>query len=216
MKKIIISKKEIINYNKQIFTIEDVIEEQIFRRHFGYINYDFNKPLKECTRPTEEHRIYAYLSEKVENTTILDVGTLWGKSARALSMNKTNRVITFDIVKPTSYDYLISLGIDSRIGNFMEDSSIDYSNIDIILIDVDPHDGLQEPPMLEFLERKNWSGLLLLDDICTDKAIDMRFPGMRIFWDNIKQEKYDLTDIGNPTGTGLVNFGNKFEIEIID
>lgn len=36
---------------------------------------------------------------------------------------------------------------------------------------------------------------------------------MEKFWENIQQEKYDLTDIGSPYGTGLVTFGVAIKIE---
>ncbi len=33
----------------------------------------------------------------------------------------------------------------------MEDETINYDEIDLMTLDVDPHDGVQEPPMIEFL-----------------------------------------------------------------
>jgi hypothetical protein len=37
---------------------------------------------------------------------------------------------------------------------------------------------------------------------------------MRKWWDEIQEEKYDVSDVAHSSGTGLVNFGNKFKIEI--
>lgn len=91
----------------------------------------------------------------------------------------------------------------------MEDRTIDYSQVSIIMIDVDPHDGVQEPPMIEFLEKINWSGLLIFDDTKTDT-----FPDLKKYWDSLNYEKYDLTDVGHHSGTGLINFGNKHTITI--
>jgi hypothetical protein len=85
------------------------------------------------------------------------------------------------------------------------------------MIDVDPHDGVQEREMYDFLKNKNWSGLLILDDILDNWSV--RIPGakpqeMRKWWDEIQEEKYDVSDVAHSSGTGLVNFGNKFKIEI--
>ena len=106
-------------------------------------------------------------------------------------------------------EYLKKNNIELRIGNFMEDD-IDYSKIDLILIDVDPHDGLQEPPMIEYLVNIGWEGLLLLDDI-----MFAQYPVMQKMWYNLPYEKYDITEVGHYSGTGLLNIGNKFELQFI-
>jgi len=156
-----------------------------------------------------EFRLYAYLSEKVNYTTILEVGTRHGGSTVALSANPSNDVITYDIIHWDTHDMLDKINIQAHIGNFMEDN-IDYTDISIVMIDVDPHDGLQEPPMLQFLLDQEWSGLLLLDDI------GPLWPAIQAWWDSLPYEKYDLTDIGHYSGTGLVNIGNKFTISVVE
>jgi hypothetical protein len=158
-----------------------------------------------------EFRLYSYLSEKVNNSTILEVGTRHGGSTCSLASNPNNKVISYDIMHwDTTHNHLKKDNVDLRIGNFMDDETIDYSNISIIMIDVDPHDGIQEPPMLRFLEEKDWKGLLLLDDI-TDE-----WPAIKKMWDELPYEKYDLTDIGHWSGTGLINFGKTYDIKIVD
>jgi hypothetical protein len=158
---------------------------------------------------TSEYRLYAYLSEYFDDTTILDIGTRTGGSGLALSWNPNNRVISFDLVRWPSHDHLKKDNLDLRIGNFMEDETIDYDDVSIIMIDVDPHDGVQEPPMLEFLREKNWNGLLLLDDI------GPIWPAIEAMWNEIPEPKFDLTDIGHFSGTGLVVFGDEYEVEVV-
>ena len=51
--------------------------------------------------------------------------------------------------------------------------------------------------ILDFLIDNNWHGKLLLDDINLNQE-------MKNFWNGISHEKYDLTDIGHWSGTGLV------------
>ena len=55
--------------------------------------------------------------------------------------------------------------VEFKIQDFREDDTLDYDNISIIMIDVDPHDGTAEEEMFEYLEEKGWKGLVLLDDI---------------------------------------------------
>jgi hypothetical protein len=63
--------------------------------------------------------------------------------------------------------------------------------------------------MLEFIKNTGWNGLLILDDI------GMMFPNMNSWFSTIEAEKYELSNsIGHYSGTGLVNLGNLYDIEI--
>ena len=155
-----------------------------------------------------EYHLYAYLSHLVNNTSILDIGTLFGGSALALSDNHNNSVISYDLMSiethiPGNFE---KENIVLEVRNFMEDD-LDYSNVDFILIDVDPHDGKQEPPMIQFLVDKGFEGLILLDDIL--------LPGITPMWNSLEYEKYNVTEIGHYSGTGILNIGKKFELEFI-
>ena len=55
--------------------------------------------------------------------------------------------------------------------------------------------------------KESYKGFVLLDDIKLNT-------GMYDFWNNIEEEKYDLSDIGHETGTGLVNLSDE-EVKII-
>ena len=84
--------------------------------------------------------------------------------------------------------------------DFRDDDTIDYDNVEIICIDVDPHDGKQEVEMIQFLKDKKWSGTLLLDDIHKNSEMDN-------FWDSLdfsEDVKYDITHIGHSSGTGVI------------
>lgn len=199
--KLIIDKNEIKNISTLIMQSE--LKNNIW---YNNNNYDYETvgiPGK------HEYNLYSYLSNKFNDTIILDIGTGGGGSAVAFSQNKKNKVITYDLIDRAS-QYVSKENVEFRFGNFMEDKEIDYNNVSIIMIDVDPHDGLQEPPMFKFLEEKGWSGLLLLDDIGID------WLDMWKMWNSLPYEKFDVTDVGHYSGTGLINFGKKYEIEIVN
>ena len=156
-----------------------------------------------------EYKLYSYLAKLVGGVYILDIGTLFGGSALALSAASDLLVISYDLMKIETHEpgALKKDNIELRVANFLE-NNIDYQYCNLIVIDVDPHDGLQEPPMVEFIIKQGFAGLIILDDIHLNSA-------MNEMWDNFKYEKYDATEVGHFSGTGLLNIGNKFELEFI-
>ena len=159
------------------------------------------------TAGQSEYRLYAWLSSQFDNTTILDVGTRTGGSALALSYNDKNQVISYDLVEQGASSAIKKENITFKIQDFREDDTLDWDNISIIMIDVDPHDGVQEVEMMEFLNEKGWKGIMLLDDIGPG------WPEVQDMWDAIEEPKIDVTPVGHMSGTGLVNFGSKHDID---
>ena len=79
----------------------------------------------------------------------------------------------------------------------------------IILLDIDPHDGIQEKKFTDYLKKINYQGYVLCDDIFLNE-------GMKNWWESLDVEKYDVTEIGHMTGTGIINFYKNGDFEIID
>lgn len=154
-----------------------------------------------------DYPFYAYFSTLIDYTTILEIGTYRGGSACMLSYNEKNKVITYDIKNfiPQKID---RKNIDFRIGNFMNDD-LNYSKIDMICLDVDPHDGTKETEIFHFLEQEWPGGLMVLDDIHNNS-------GMENFWNNIdgdRHQKIDISELAHgPYGTGLLSFNRKYEV----
>jgi hypothetical protein len=157
---------------------------------------------------TSEYKLYSYLSTFFNDSIILDIGTRVGGSALALSYNPNNKVVSYDLVEQGASS-IKKDNITWKIMNFMEDEEIDWNNVSIVMIDVDPHDGSQERIMMDWLREKGWGGILIHDDI------GPLWPDIESMWNEIPEEKFDVTDIAHMSGTGIVNFGNAHEITII-
>lgn len=154
----------------------------------------------------QPYKLYAYLSTFFENTTILDIGSEWGNSALSFSYNPNNTIMSYDI-EDKGADKITRENIIFKTMDFMQDDTIPWDNVSIVMIDVDPHDAKQEPGMLQFLYDKGWSGILIFDDIG-----DM-FQDMKHWFASIDEQKWELDHhIGHYSGTGLINFGGKHEI----
>ncbi len=196
MKKITINRKEILD--------EDITGLSKYQEGWCDPSYiSWNQPAGHT-----EYKLYSYLSKKVNSPIILDIGTLFGGSALALSANDKSKVISYDLVELSTHEHLIKNNIEFRVGNFMEDD-YDYSKISLIVIDVEPHDGTLEPPMIEHVVSQGFKGLILLDDISS------MFPGMPEMWDSLPYEKYNVTEIGHFSGTGILNIGQKYELDFV-
>jgi len=170
---------------------------------------NYNKP------GISDYPFYAYYSELVSNTTILEIGTSYGGSAVMLSHNQTNKIISYDVVDRLSlFKYEIDRNnIEFRFGDFREDD-INYDEIRLITIDAS-HQGEPERGMVKYLE-DNWKGgLLYLDDIHNNNDGDMTG-----FWESIdknRHEVFDISDIahGHTQGSGLVNFNKYYDLSFI-
>lgn len=143
----------------------------------------------------EHYRLLMHISTLYDKEILFDVGTNRCMSAMALSHNKSNRVKSYDIVQVLNENPKIP-NVEFLLGDSTEDE--DIKSAKFIFLDVD-HDGLYEDKFYAFLKSIEWKGILMLDDI------HLNDPMMR-FWQGIEEDKYDLTQIGHWSGTGLVVF----------
>jgi len=146
----------------------------------------------------EHYRLLAYISQNDDLVDILDVGTLKGCSALAFSVNSKNKVRSFNVGNEFDLNYT-PLNAEFIIDNVLNGN---YNNIILgskyIMLDT-YHDGTFEKEFYDYLVSINYKGYLLLDDI------HLNFE-MERFWGSITKEKYDITNIGHLTGTGVVYF----------
>jgi predicted O-methyltransferase YrrM len=143
----------------------------------------------------EHYRLLMYFSSLYDNKTLFDVGTNRGVSAIALSHNKNNKVKTYDVTKVLE-KYPSIDNVEFIVGDSLNDK--DLLSSPFIFLDVN-HDGEYENKFYEFLVENEWKGILLLDDIHLNTP-------MKSFWERIVERKFDLTDKGHWSGTGLVIF----------
>ena len=160
-----------------------------------YINYFKSKS------SIDHYRLLSHISLNNNYIKFLDIGTLKGCSALAMSINDNNEVNSFNL-----YNELQLKSNPPNI-NFYIDDILKPKYLELILnskyILLDTfHDGTFETIFFEYLKKIGYEGYLLLDDIKINNE-------MMIFWDSIDIEKLDITHLGHLTGTGLVTFKSK-------
>ena len=146
----------------------------------------------------EHYRLLAHISQTNDLVDILDVGTLKGCSALAFSVNSKNKVRSFNVLNELDLNYT-PLNSEFIIDNVLNGN---YNSVILgskyIMLDT-YHDGTFEKEFYDYLISINYKGYLLLDDI------HLNFE-MERFWGSIDKEKYDISNLGHITGTGLVIF----------
>ena len=143
----------------------------------------------------EHYRLLIYVSFLFKNEILFDVGTHKCMSAAALSASMKNKVFSYDVKTSLLYNPILP-GVQYNIGNVMKDKNLIKSSF--IFFDVN-HDGIFEKKFYDHLVNINYKGLLMCDDIYENIE-------MKTWWENIKEDKYDITSIGHWNGTGLIYF----------
>jgi predicted O-methyltransferase YrrM len=147
----------------------------------------------------EHYRLLTYISTLYNSNILIDIGTFKGCSSLALSYNISNTIFSFDLNKESRnlslYPENVTYVIDNIL-NGIYDEIIQSSPF--ILLDVN-HDGYFEHEFHSHLQKINWNGILMLDDINLNNE-------MKSYWSWIEEEKYDISEIGHWSGTGIVKF----------
>jgi predicted O-methyltransferase YrrM len=150
------------------------------------------------TYPREHYRLLAFISSLKDGVTLFDVGTLYGYSALAFSYNPENHVISYNLVEERQLRFEEDLGnIEFCVGDVLSDERLLDSAA--ILLDT-AHDGHFERLFLDHLRKHDYRGLLILDDIHLN-------PAMELVWREVDWLKEDATNMGHWSGTGLVRCG---------
>lgn len=144
----------------------------------------------------EAYNLYAQTSQSLKKGKIADLGTYQGLSALALAINPNVQVYSYDI--DLSYNLVEKENITFIQGNVFGHIT-DILTCDIILVDLDPHNGIQERNFLDVLIEENYKGITLWDDIHLNS-------GMEQFWNSVELPKEDISNIGHHSGTGKIIF----------
>ena len=174
--------------------------------------------------------ILAHLSTHFNDSVLIDLGTHKGESAAALSYNKSNIVYTYDIEHRAEAALRVEEEKNIRyiLGDCIENDWSGMAMLEgvqpksdkeiflsskLIFLDVDPHDGIQENKVLNFLINNNWKGVMVCDDIGMGLEAEKEdsHPQMREWWNSVELPKYNISanHYASGTGTGAICFDNQ-------
>ena len=156
----------------------------------------------------EHYRLINSLCKTLKITKVVEVGSFTGMSALIWLLNGVS-LISVDIVpwqdfedSVLSEEILVKSDFSQRVVNISDAISFnemmpEFTSSNLIFLD-GPKDGVFEQKIVpQLIQLLQGSGVwLLLDDI--------HLRAMEPCWNDIKNEKYDLSLIGHTSGTGLV------------
>lgn len=183
--------------------------------NFKLINHEYlvDKNYYDLESGKQEYRLYSYLSTLFDNITILDIGTYNGRSAVSLSHNENNKVISYNInddINDLHHKIYTKSNIEILIKNVLDDLNEEFlKNVKIVLIDID-HFYTIEKMIIDKLKELDYDGIILIDDIMHPSLKE--FEAMQKLWNEIDDEKYNITNYGHWSGTGLVNLSKDINI----
>lgn len=157
---------------------------------------------------TEHYKVLAHLaSQCIDTDTVYDIGTYVGMSAIALATNEKINVVTYDIVNhftdATIKKHIQSIkNIEFRIGDCLWDID-ELAKATLIVLDIEPHDGIEEMNIIDALKHAGFRGICVCDDIYVND-------GMKQFWNAVSLKKVDITQYGHWSGTGVIVFDETF------
>jgi len=178
-----------------------------------FIRYQQHKKLINGKAGREHYKLLAYLTSKIQNGFIVELGTHHGTSCLAFSVNPTNTIRTYDVVD--SFDLAVVPGNVTRVlGNIFDLNEQHYLlKANLIFLDT-AHNGDFEWQVYSYLKENNYQGIIIYDDIhWSVEMVD--------FWNKVDLPKHDITDIGhgsgkgklgNFSGTGIIDFTNQLVI----
>ena len=170
------------------------------------------------------YALLGYLSSRYRHTVIVDVGTRWGDSARALAAEPSNFVFSFDVMNAAERiakaNSMTISDLESQLGNiqFFQSTNILKSKrgeailkvAQVILLDTahQPDHNHFEYDFITLLDKIEYKGLLICDDIHLNDQMER-------WWNSILHKRVDVTEVGHSSGTGIVDFsGNRLRTTI--
>lgn len=196
------------------FHISDDVFETSLAKMYPYTSWHQFHQYFSSPAGQEHYKLLGYLASQCPDGDIVyDIGTYVGMSAMAMSIKPTVKVITYDLEdhfpNDASKKHVHSIkNIEFRMKDCLQDMQ-DIARATLVLLDIEPHDGVQEHNIVDAMNKAGFKGICVCDDINVNDA-------MKTWWQSITLKKYDVSKYGHWSGTGIIVFDDKVvDVEIV-
>lgn len=180
---------------KQLLDVKNQELDALNTSFIGQYNF-YHSPEYFHEKSGREHfRLLMHISKLFNKQLLFDYKTDKCIAAAALSSSLTNRVNSYDTTKKLFSNPILP-GVKYCYGHVISDPDLIKSHF--IFLD-NGGDTDDTNVIFNHLRKINWRGLVILDDILVSD-------NMKKFWNDIPEEKYDISNIGHWSGSALINF----------
>jgi predicted O-methyltransferase YrrM len=204
-----------------VFTISPDVHNEDLSEMYPYASWHTHFEYFQKGPGREHYKLLKHLARQCgEGAIVADIGTYAGHSALALAAaENVAKVVSYDLTdhfelmadkhagKLTIKDHS---KVNYRIRNCMEEMGF-LKNLKLIMLDVDPHDGIQEKEIVDALLAAGYKGIVICDDIY--KNLEMRTWWATGVPDGVK--KIDVSKFGHWSGTGILIFSDECNVEVL-
>lgn len=205
-----------------LFTLSrDAIRAINLKELEAHVTFSENSKYFDEEPGNEHYKLIAHLSDQCpDGVNVVDVGTYMGFSATALAHNSKVNVVTYDLVDHLST--VVAAGkktcttlpnVISKFKNILTHEGELKHIVDtapLVVLDVDPHDGVQEVDIIRALIEHDYKGIVVCDDIHLNEP-------MENFWRWVPLKKIDVTQLGHWSGTGIIVFDEDvLDVNVVD
>jgi hypothetical protein len=183
-------------------------------------------------RRGHHYRTLMAIADQYTGALFIDLGTHRGGSAMALGINPHNDVLTYDITDfwmqgrrqkgdakddiPNRWHIERFPNISFKMRNCLNIRPGLLGKAHVILLDLHPHDGIQERAFMEILHAANFKGVLIMDDVDTFEV----YPELYLYYRSRPQPKtlVEFAHAGGDRGgkrrggTGVLSYGEPVKV----
>lgn len=189
------------------FRIQNDVFETSLTKMYPYTSWHEFHTYFSSPAGKEHYKLIGYLASQCpDDDVVYDIGTYVGMSAMAMSIKPTINVVTYDIQDhfpndASRYHVQSIKNIEFRMRDCVYDMQ-EIANAKLVLLDIEPHDGIQENRIINEMVKAGFKGICVCDDIHVND-------GMKQWWQSLSLKKYDVSKYGHWSGTGIIVFDDK-------
>jgi predicted O-methyltransferase YrrM len=142
----------------------------------------------------ENFKLVAGMAAMFPGQKVFDVGTYYGLNAVAMSVCPEVKIVSYDTQERKRLTELPP-NVEFKIGDFRDDA--DLLTSPFLFIDAEPHDGVQEQIIHDFLVEKKYRGIVIWANINCNTTIAG-------WWKGLDFKRSDISNAGHWAGTGLI------------
>ena len=151
------------------------------------------------------------LAQHIQSRPNLDFGTIFSRSIELFKKDEYKNItyIIGNCIENNWYGQPLG-PFSTNLSEPLKSEKEIFLSSELIFVDIDPHDGIQEAAVFDFLVENDYKGIMVCDDIGGRGQRGNSHPAMRDWWNSIELPTYTIRNkYGALKGTGIICFNDQ-------